>query len=91
MRPDEHTKHKELSETFCGSEAYAAPEILQGICYLPKLADVWSLGVILYVMVTGLLPYESNGLLRQVRLQMTRTVRFPKVMQWCDRIIFLRA
>ncbi|XP_075744397.1 testis-specific serine/threonine-protein kinase 3-like [Rhipicephalus microplus] len=63
---DEHTKHKELSETFCGSEAYAAPEILQGICYLPKLADVWSLGVILYVMVTGLLPYESNGLLRQV-------------------------
>ncbi|KAH7956393.1 hypothetical protein HPB52_008790 [Rhipicephalus sanguineus] len=77
---DEHTKRKELSETFCGSEAYAAPEILQGICYLPKLADVWSLGVILYVMVTGLLPYESNGLLRQVRLQMTRTVRFPKVL-----------
>nr|XP_054928156.1 testis-specific serine/threonine-protein kinase 3-like [Dermacentor andersoni] len=77
---DEHTKRKELSETFCGSEAYAAPEILQGICYLPKLADVWSLGVILYVMVTGLLPYESNGLLRQVRLQMTRMVRFPKVL-----------
>ncbi|XP_077508147.1 testis-specific serine/threonine-protein kinase 3-like [Amblyomma americanum] len=77
---DERTKRKELSETFCGSEAYAAPEILQGICYLPKLADVWSLGVILYVMVTGLLPYESNGLLRQVRLQMTRTVRFPKVL-----------
>ncbi|XP_070389620.1 testis-specific serine/threonine-protein kinase 6-like isoform X4 [Dermacentor albipictus] len=70
----EDKKRKELSETFCGSEAYAAPEILQGICYLPKLADVWSLGVILYVMVTGLLPYESNGLLRQVRLQMTRMV-----------------
>ncbi|XP_070389625.1 testis-specific serine/threonine-protein kinase 6-like isoform X9 [Dermacentor albipictus] len=76
----EDKKRKELSETFCGSEAYAAPEILQGICYLPKLADVWSLGVILYVMVTGLLPYESNGLLRQVRLQMTRMVRFPKVL-----------
>ncbi|XP_064459312.1 uncharacterized protein LOC135369725 [Ornithodoros turicata] len=71
-------KMKELSSTFCGSEAYAAPEILQGIRYLPKQEDVWSLGVILYVMVTGLLPFESGSLLRQLRLQMTRSVRFPK-------------
>ncbi|XP_065282718.1 testis-specific serine/threonine-protein kinase 1-like isoform X5 [Dermacentor albipictus] len=51
---------KELSTTFCGSEAYAPPEVLQGIRYRPKKADVWSLGVILFVMVTGLLPYESE-------------------------------
>ncbi|XP_065282716.1 testis-specific serine/threonine-protein kinase 1-like isoform X3 [Dermacentor albipictus] len=71
---------KELSTTFCGSEAYAPPEVLQGIRYRPKKADVWSLGVILFVMVTGLLPYESECVPRQVRLQMTRTLRFPQVL-----------
>ncbi|CAN8015940.1 unnamed protein product, partial [Ixodes persulcatus] len=74
----ECTNRNILSATFCGSEAYAAPEILQGIRYLPKREDMWSLGVILYVMVTGDLPFESGNLPRQLRLQMTRVVRFPK-------------
>ncbi|XP_077498900.1 testis-specific serine/threonine-protein kinase 6-like [Amblyomma americanum] len=71
---------RQLSATFCGSEAYAPPEVLQGVRYRPKKADVWSLGVILFVAVTGLLPYESECVPRQVRLQMTRTLRFPQVL-----------
>ncbi|KAH9359967.1 hypothetical protein HPB48_016956 [Haemaphysalis longicornis] len=65
---DPVSRAKQLSATYCGSEAYAPPEVLQGVAYRPKMADVWSLGVILFVMVTGLLPYESDCVPRQVTL-----------------------
>ncbi|NXX77901.1 TSSK6 kinase, partial [Urocolius indicus] len=51
----------DLSRTFCGSAAYAAPEVLMNIPYGPKKSDMWSLGVILYVMVTGSLPFGNTN------------------------------
>ncbi|XP_075747031.1 testis-specific serine/threonine-protein kinase 2-like [Rhipicephalus microplus] len=74
-------KKKFYSETYCGSEAYAPPEVLQGIPYQPRKADMWSLGVILYVMMTAALPFEDGNIVRQVRLQMNRVIRFPRHME----------
>lgn len=50
-----------LSETFCGSYAYASPEILKGIPYQPQLSDIWSMGVVLYAIVYGRLPFDDTN------------------------------
>lgn len=54
---DTHTQQGDV----IGSPAYMAPEQAMGLSDLDGRVDVWALGVLLYVMVTGRRPYESDA------------------------------
>ncbi|XP_058528628.1 maternal embryonic leucine zipper kinase isoform X3 [Ochotona princeps] len=50
-------------QTCCGSLAYAAPELIQGKSYLGSEADVWSMGILLYVLMCGYLPFDDDNVM----------------------------
>lgn len=78
-----------LSETFCGSYAYASPEILKGIPYMPQQSDIWSLGVVLFAMVYGRLPFDDTNysdLLKQVQNRVVFP-ESPPVSSACNNLI----
>eukprot|EP00027_Filamoeba_sp_ATCC50430_P011158 CAMPEP_0168560702 /NCGR_PEP_ID=MMETSP0413-20121227/11201_1 /TAXON_ID=136452 /ORGANISM="Filamoeba nolandi, Strain NC-AS-23-1" /LENGTH=476 /DNA_ID=CAMNT_0008592021 /DNA_START=139 /DNA_END=1569 /DNA_ORIENTATION=+ len=51
----------------CGTKLYSAPEILTSKSYIGPEVDIWSLGVILYNMVTGCIPWEGECKADQIR------------------------
>ncbi|CAG9091094.1 unnamed protein product [Plutella xylostella] len=65
-----------LSETYCGSLSYAAPEVLKGVPYLPKMADVWSIGIIMYTMLNKALPFNETSVKKLYEKQLMRKWKF---------------
>lgn len=51
----------ELLKTSCGSPCYAAPEMMSERQYDPRKTEIWALGVTLYAMLTGRLPFEHSS------------------------------
>ncbi|KAK7866067.1 hypothetical protein R5R35_013566 [Gryllus longicercus] len=72
----DHKGRKILSRTFCGSAAYAAPEVVSGTPYNVKLADVWSLGIILFVMLNASFPFDDSNVRKLLKDQLARNWSF---------------
>ncbi|KAG7261820.1 hypothetical protein CRUP_033731, partial [Coryphaenoides rupestris] len=60
--------HKDkLLQTFCGSPLYASPEIVNGRPYRGPEVDSWALGVLLYTLVYGTMPFDGGDHIKLIR------------------------
>jgi serine/threonine protein kinase len=50
----------------CGTERYMAPEIIEGKPYKGSATDIFALGVILFLMVLGVMPFQQKATLSDV-------------------------
>ncbi|VVC38352.1 Protein kinase, ATP binding site,Protein kinase-like domain,Serine/threonine-protein kinase, active [Cinara cedri] len=77
------------SKTFCGTAVYASPEVLKNIPHRPNTSDIWSIGVVLYCIVFGTLPFDDSGLQGLIE-QVEKKLTFPQhitISDGCKQMI----
>ncbi|KAM7277139.1 hypothetical protein ACFE04_019005 [Oxalis oulophora] len=73
----EQLRHDGMLHTQCGTPAYVAPEVLRKKGYDGSKADIWSCGVILYVLLAGYLPFQDENLMKMYRKIFRAQFEYP--------------
>eukprot|EP00755_Sulcionema_specki_P001260 Sspe_Gene.116599::Locus_106201_Transcript_1_1_Confidence_1.000_Length_1152::g.116599::m.116599/K08798/MARK; MAP/microtubule affinity-regulating kinase len=84
------------TKTHCGSPHYAAPEVIRQETHNPAMAEVWSLGVLLYALCTSTLPFDAPDKDLLFKVVMRNEKRFPpdlpaSLVELIDRMLQLEA
>jgi protein-serine/threonine kinase len=72
----------EKLETRCGSEDYAAPEVIMGQPYDGRATDAWSLGVLLYALLEARLPFDPHPTMSDAHRMRSRTSHRIARVEW---------
>lgn len=72
-----------LLHTQCGTPAYVAPEVLRKKGYDGAKSDIWSCGVILFVLLSGFLPFQTENIMKLYRKIFKAEYQFPSWIS-CD-------
>ncbi|RID62204.1 hypothetical protein BRARA_E01291 [Brassica rapa] len=76
----DHVRPDGLLHTLCGTPAYVAPEILSKKGYDGAKVDVWSCGIVLFVLAAGFLPFNDPNLMNMYKKIYKGTYRCPRWM-----------
>ncbi|MEQ2157402.1 Serine/threonine-protein kinase NIM1 [Goodea atripinnis] len=82
------SRRDETLNTFCGSPPYAAPELFRDEHYVGAYVDIWALGVMLFFMVTGTMPFRADTVAKLKRCIMEGAYVLPSwVPEACQKLI----
>uniref|UniRef100_A0ACB8EPR5 Serine/threonine-protein kinase NIM1 n=2 Tax=Sphaerodactylus townsendi TaxID=933632 RepID=A0ACB8EPR5_9SAUR len=82
------SKKGEMLNTFCGSPPYAAPELFRDESYVGVYVDIWALGILLYFITTGTMPFRADTVAKLKKCILEGTYVFPPFLsQFCQKLI----
>ncbi|XP_069379767.1 serine/threonine-protein kinase NIM1 [Paralichthys olivaceus] len=82
------SRRDETLNTFCGSPPYAAPELFRDEHYVGIFVDIWALGVMLFFMMTGTMPFRAETVAKLKRCILEGAYILPSwVSEPCQRLI----
>jgi len=85
-----HMSKNRPMTVYCGSPAYAAPELIQRIPYNGCASDTWSLGIVLYALMVGDYPFAGDDINTLYRQILQKTPAFPSHLSNNARHLLLR-